>query len=74
MQFYVAEVGKKVKEVKWEEDDDGGGVSSLLFAVAVLRAPGTEVSERRRSVRVRGSECYTVKRGGQRPFWCAASL
>lgn len=77
------EVGKKVEEVKLEADEVGsvgrmgrveGGGQSFLFAVAVLRAPGTEVSERRWSVRVRGSECYTIKRGGRRPFWCAASL
>lgn len=69
MQFFNAvEVGKKVEEVRWGVVGVGG-VSPLLFAVAVLRsASGVG------SVRVRGSECYTIKRGGRRPFWCAASL
>lgn len=70
--FYVAEE-EKVVEAE-EKGEGGGGAGRLLFALAVLRAAGTEVSERRRSVRVRGSECYTIKRGGRRPSWCAASL
>lgn len=52
----------------------GAGFGPLLSALAVLQAPGTEDSERRRSVRVRRSECYTIRRGGRRPSWCAASL
>lgn len=68
MQF-VRGGGREEGEVGGGEEKVGGGVQlAFVFCGGVAGPSGTEVSERRWSVRVRGSECYTVKKRRSETF------